>query len=443
MAAKTYYFKDAVPTGATLHRSLQDGGSAPTTATTSTGWVAATNAIGQSCLQNGGTEVARGAATWGTTLQPSAAPSQTVGDCWRSENTISGTFANTDWVFNWLMRSVTSAYTGRFKLAVRIWRSTDANGASATEITSGRVVSAASAANMSTTADTSLTCTWTPGATVTLAGEYLFVNVGIEITSAGSINTQDMDFRVGSTATFVTPDFAATQALTPGLFSNAATTFHAATVAAGAVALTAALFTNSNNFYAATLAPGAVNLTASLVTNSATFYSPTVDQPAAGAQDLTPGLFSNTATTFYAPTVSAGAVGLTPALFTNSGSFYAPTVTPVAVALTPSLLTNSEAFYAPTVTPGAVDLTATRLDNSSSFYAAAVSLDGAAQDLTAGLFSQSATFYAPTVAPGAVGLTVSLFTQTQTFYAPTVTGGDSASSDAGAWVIRVRRRGRR
>ncbi len=218
MAALTLYCKDAVPTGATLHRSLQDGGSV-TAATTTTGWVANQNAIAQSCLMVGGTEVARTDATWGTTLQPSAAPSTTLGDCWRTENTYNGQFANSNWVFTFGFRSITAAYVGRLKLAIRIWRTTSQSGASAVELTSGRVVSAATAANLSTSADTTLTCTWSPGATMTLVDEYLFVNCGIEITAAGSGNTQDFDFRVSSPGAYalVTPNFVPNTTRAPGI----------------------------------------------------------------------------------------------------------------------------------------------------------------------------------------------------------------------------------
>ena len=118
MAVKTFYFKDAVPSGATLHRSLQDGGSAPRPRPPLPAG-RRHQRCRQSCLMVGGTEVARNAATWGTTLQPSAAPSTTLGDCWRSENTLTGDFANTNWVFTFGIRSVTAAYTGRLKLAVR------------------------------------------------------------------------------------------------------------------------------------------------------------------------------------------------------------------------------------------------------------------------------------------------------------------------------------
>ena len=207
MTAKIFYFKDAVPPGATLHRSLQDGGTAPTAATTGTGWTAGTNAAGQSCIQNGGSKVARTSGQWGSALQPSAAPSDAIGDCWRSENTINGTFANANWTLIFRILSAASAYTGRFKLGVRIWRSADPTGAGAVEITSGRITSAATTADLSTSMVLSLPVTFTPGAEITLNNEYLFVSVGLEITSAGSGNLQDMLLRVSSSAQITTSSF--------------------------------------------------------------------------------------------------------------------------------------------------------------------------------------------------------------------------------------------
>lgn len=209
MPALFFYFKDAVPTGATLHRSLQDGGTPPAASTTGTGWVVNQKATGQSCIQNGGSKVARTDSQWGTTLQPSAAPSQTIGDCWRSENTYTGTFANTDWVVACYVRSVTAAYDGRLKLAFRLWRSTNANGTGAVELTSGRVVSAATTGNLSTSADSSISFTsWAPGASIIFNNEYLFMNWGVEVTSNGSSNSMDVLFRAGSGETsLITPSF--------------------------------------------------------------------------------------------------------------------------------------------------------------------------------------------------------------------------------------------
>ena len=424
MAVKTFYLKDAVPAGATLHRSLQDGGSAPTAATTGTGWISNSNVLGQSCLMVGGTEVARNAATWGTTLQPSAAPSATLGDCWRSENAITGDFANSNWVCTFGFRSVTAAYTGRLKLAMRLYRSTNASGAGATEITAGRVVSVATAANLSTSADTTLTCTFSPGAIKSLSAEYLFMQVGIEITSAGSGTTQDFDFRVGSTYTLVTPGFTFAQTLTPALFSSGTNAFYAATVAPGAVSLTPGLFTSSSNaFYAATVsgAGGDQSLTPTLFTSGTNaFYTPTV---APGAVALTPVLFSSGSNAFYAATLAPGAVTLLPGLVTSAtNAFYAGTVAPGAVTLLPGLLSNSPAFYSPTVAPGAVTLLPALFTSASNaIFAATVSNGGGgAQSLTPALYSNASAFHAATVTPGAVTLAPALFSNSPGFYAPTV-----------------------
>lgn len=176
---------------------------------------------------------------------------------------------------------------------------------------------------------------------------------------------------------------AATQALTPTLFTNTQT-FHAPTVAA-TYSLTPALFTNTQTFHAPTVS-ATYPLTPDLFTNSASFYSATVSQ--SSGYELTPDLFTNTQT-FYGPTVSA-TYALTPGLFTDAQTFYGPTVT-AAYALTPDLFTNTQTFYSATVSPGAVDLAPPLLTNSP-------------------------TFYSPTVTPGAVTLTPSIFTNTQTFY---------------------------
>lgn len=404
MAAKTFYLKDAVPAGATLHRSLQDGGSAPTAATTTTGWNAGTNSIGQSCIQNGGSEVSRSNGQWSATLQPNAAPSQTVGDCWRSENTIDGTFANANWTFTFQIRSVTAAFTGRLKLAVRVWRSANQNGTGAVELSGGRVVSAATSANLSTSADTAVTVTWSPGAIKTLTAEYLFVNVGIEITSGGGGTTQDVDFRVGSTATMVTSDFGAAQTLTPGLYSNSAT------------------------FHAPTVTPGAVTLTPSLFANTGAFYDPTVSA-SGGSQTLTQASTATNSATFYSATVTAGAVTLTPALATNAAAFYAATVTPGSVSLTPALLANASTFHTASVTPGTVTLSPTRHDNASDYYAATVGQQGGPQTVTqASRFDGSQTFHSPTLAPGAVTLEPGFDVASNQFYAPTVVPGTATLS---------------
>lgn len=207
MAVKTYYFKNAVAAGSTAHRSLQDGGTAPTAATTTTGWVCGTNAIGQCCIQNGGVEIGRSDGQWGTNKQPFGTdrPTTARGDAWRSENTLNGTFANSPYVFTFGIRSVTAAFTGRLILAIKIYADADPGTVAAASF-GPRVASAATTANLSTTADTTVSISSSPGGKV-LTNQYLYVQVGIEITAAGGGTTQDVDFRVGSAYTLVTPDF--------------------------------------------------------------------------------------------------------------------------------------------------------------------------------------------------------------------------------------------
>lgn len=214
MATKTFYLKNAVPSGATLHRSLQDGGTAPSAATTTTGWNFGQNNAGQMCAQNGGTEVARGGnalVSWTTSAIPDGSgPSLTAGDCWRTELAYSGTFAAGVWTFAYGCRSVNAAFTGRFRLRFLMWKSTNANGSGATQLPAGSIVSPVTTADLSQTVDTARSVTWTPGSSISLANEYLFFQVAAEITVAGSGNTQDMDFRVGPSYTLTTPDFSPT-----------------------------------------------------------------------------------------------------------------------------------------------------------------------------------------------------------------------------------------
>lgn len=201
----------------------------------------------------------------------------------------------------------------------------------------------------------------------------------------------------------LTWDDPAAQNVTPSLFTSATAAFYAATVAAGAVALAAGLFANSNSFDAATVAPGAVDLTPSLVANSASFYAPTIEQPG-GAQSLTPTRLDGSQT-FYAPTVAPGAVSISLTLATNAQAFYAATVAPGVVGLTAATFDNAGSFYAPSVSVdgGPQALTAARYDHASAFYAPVVAADGATQALTASLSTNEAVFYAPTVAEVAAG----------------------------------------
>lgn len=178
MTAKIFYLKDSLAAGSN-HLSLQDGGTAPTFARITTGAaITAGHAVPAWLLQKA--KVAQTAAVWSATALPTAAPSNTLGDCFRSESTLNGTFLGTAWVlqmeFECLM-ATSVTLTG--SVAVRLWKGTDPTGAGATEITSA-VVDSTTFTHLHDNAPTIVTATWTPPALVSLVDEYLFVQVAFK-----------------------------------------------------------------------------------------------------------------------------------------------------------------------------------------------------------------------------------------------------------------------
>lgn len=199
------------------------------------------------------------------------------------------------------------------------------------------------------------------------------------------------------------------------------------TVPAGAQALTPGLFTNKQVFNAPTVT-ATYDLTPGLFTNKQVFNAPTVT----ATYDLTPGLFTNL-NVFFSPTVQNQNQDLTAGLFTNRQIFYAPAVT-ATYDVTPALFTNKQVFYAPTAT-SSYALTPGLFTNTNVFFAPTVT---ATYDLTPSLFTNTQTFYAPEVSQGgAQTLTPALFTNRQTFYSPTVTGGATARRADGGGIMYV------
>lgn len=166
-------------------------------------------------------------------------------------------------------------------------------------------------------------------------------------------------------------------------------------------------------------AAGAQNLTPNLYTDPDTFYAATV---AAGAVALTPALFAD-ADTFHAATVAAGAVNLAPALFVDGDTFYSATVDGGSLTLAPSLFVDADAFFAPTVSPGAVALTPIIYTDADTFHAATLA---AGYSLAPAAYADADAFYAATVAIGG-NLSPPLFTDVDTFYSAIVAGGSTAA----------------
>jgi hypothetical protein len=203
MAAKTFYHLNALASGSN-HMNMQDGGSAPTAATTGTGWVVGTVAANNYSLMNSQTEKA--STGFGTTAMPNAAPENVGGDCWRTPNPLTGTFANANWTINTSVIAVTRAgSTQDGNVRVRVWKSPNADGSSATELTSATLVGG-TVTNLTTTAQSS-NITWSPGGAITLNNEYLFFQYAWMISGVGGFSNCDVDFRIGSLSVVTTSDW--------------------------------------------------------------------------------------------------------------------------------------------------------------------------------------------------------------------------------------------
>lgn len=206
MAAKTFYLKDASASGSNF-LSLQDGGVAPTQAMTSTGWRVGTIGTNRYNLMDSGTEVV--VATGDTAAKPASNPDNTTGDCFRSENALSGVFDNDDWTIAIQVIGETQATgTQDGRLRLDIWKSANADGSSPTKLTAA-VLAMSTYTNLANSAYQTLSVTWSPGAAIQFANEYLFVQVAHQITGAGNNAQCDCHIAVSSTSKITTPDFIA------------------------------------------------------------------------------------------------------------------------------------------------------------------------------------------------------------------------------------------
>ena len=224
MATKTFYIKDATASGSSWG-SLQDGGSAPATATTGTGWIVGTTVITRYsiCIYN----TKRLASTFASV----ALPGTTLGttDGFRTELPINGSFASGNWTFTIPVIAVTAGASGAGAIRVSVWRSANPTGAGGTQIVT--------AAQLSTV--TNITTATAQNSTGTVAlpafsayGEYIFVAIAWRITTASASASADILLRTGSTATVVTTTYTDNYDNASVYFSTnqASTTFHASPV---------------------------------------------------------------------------------------------------------------------------------------------------------------------------------------------------------------------
>ena len=205
-AAKTFYFVDAAASGSS-HGSLQDGGTAPTVASTTTGWIVGTTAATH--YSNLAYATQQLASTFGTTALPNGAPG--TNNCFRSQNAYTGNFIAGNWAFK-LSAIATAALSGTCHARIRVWISSSATGASATEITTA-TLTMGNWANLTTSTAQDATLTWA-APSFAMVNQYLFIEIALETTVASGASTAAMVLRVGN----VTPSISSivTTAFTTG-----------------------------------------------------------------------------------------------------------------------------------------------------------------------------------------------------------------------------------
>lgn len=204
--AKTLYMTSSL--AGTAHQEMSQAVPVTAQASPVTGWILGTSAINLYSHFDAQTEAAASTFTAGAKPGATINTGAAAGNGWRSSNPWSGTFQAGTWTLKVTVRSVTAAYTGRFRIRARLYRAANAVGTGGVDIAGGAdVLSAATTASLSTTVDTSLTLTFTVGQT-TFAGEYILVTLAAEPTTAGGGTTQDADIRIGSTlSSLVTTTF--------------------------------------------------------------------------------------------------------------------------------------------------------------------------------------------------------------------------------------------
>ncbi|OGS01552.1 MAG: hypothetical protein A2V88_02695 [Elusimicrobia bacterium RBG_16_66_12] len=207
MAAKTWYVTNTI-VGSTHQEMSESSPGSDATSSPNYGWTVGASAAGTYCRADAGSEITGFAAS---PIEPdgSIVTTANAGDCWRSANAMTGTFDTGTWLFQMAVIAVTAGGQMDGNAGFRLFKGKAANGSDAVEITSGRLVGS-TVTNLATSAQQNSihNSTSIPGFSVD--GEYIFVQVGWEITGAGAM-LHDCIHRIGTTASLVTsPNFSAT-----------------------------------------------------------------------------------------------------------------------------------------------------------------------------------------------------------------------------------------
>lgn len=168
----TYYLSNPVQGGANAGFLTTV---APTASTSTTGWTVGSTAINQYSRQTYNSEVATTGFT--STAQPSGSPVNLGEDCFRSAAT-TGTFSAGTWYSSVSVLAVSSGGIQQGRGRFRLWRSTNADGTGATEITQGTMIGSQVTELSTTVAQTSSASTQISA--LTLTNEFLFHQIAWE-----------------------------------------------------------------------------------------------------------------------------------------------------------------------------------------------------------------------------------------------------------------------
>lgn len=207
---KYFYLLGSTQSG-TLFNAMQDGGTlTPGMMSPAQGWVTSNTALGNSAEFDSQTERAATAYTsQSTTPKPGVPDNTTLGNGWVSPAPLYGVFTTGSFTLALAFRSASSAWDGRGDFRWRVFKSTSQTGSNPTEITSSTQVTSATTAALSTSNMWTLTSSFSISSPVVMLGEYLFITLAHEITTAGTTGTtKDVNLAVGGSSTLTTPPMA-------------------------------------------------------------------------------------------------------------------------------------------------------------------------------------------------------------------------------------------
>lgn len=150
--------------------------SAPTASTSTTGWTVGTTAANRYSRITYNAEIT--ATNFTATAQPSGAPTGSAQDCFRTSAATTGQFSAGTWYSSISVLAVSSGGVQDGRALFRIWRSANADGTSATELTQGAMIGSV-VTDLSTTAAQSSSASTQIG-TSNLTNEFLFMQVAWE-----------------------------------------------------------------------------------------------------------------------------------------------------------------------------------------------------------------------------------------------------------------------